>query len=154
MPLIKKKKNKKVRSLPKVGLNSVPFTSGFDATLYYFHIDVDRKEVMSVLKTYIKNNYTKVQTEQIFTNPDWKFQTYSHHGCTAYWINTKQDIHCKKFTQETIDGFVDGLKKYCDKLLEEGKPLLKEKKLKSLEQKNVIVLSPQQRLQKKMDTNM
>ena len=151
MPLIKKKKVRKIRSAPKIGLNAVPFDKGFYSTLNYFHLDVDRKEIMEVLKNYIKNNYTKTQAQQILANPDWKFSTYSHHACTAYWSNTKQDIHCKKYTQETIDGFVDGLKKYCDKLLEEGEPLLKEKKLKALEKKNVIVLSPQQRLQNKIN---
>ena len=151
MPLPKKKKIRKVRSAPKIGLNAVPFDKGFNTTLNYFHMDVDRKEIMEVLKNYIKNNYTKTQTQQILANPDWKFSTYSHYACTAYWYNTKQQIHCKKFTQETIDDFVNGLKKYCDKLLEEGEPLLKEKKLKALEKKNVIVLSPQQRLQNKIN---
>ena len=148
-------RKKVIRRAPKTGLNAVPFDKGLSRTLDYFHADVDRKDFMDVLKTYVKNNYTKSQISQILVNPDWKFSTYSHHGCTAYWINTKQDIHCKKFTQETIDGFVDGLKKYCDKLLEEGKPLLEEKKLKSLERKNIIVLSPQEKLQRKIgDTIM
>ena len=59
MPLIKKKKVRKIRSAPKIGLNAVPFDKGFYSTLNYFHLDVDRKEIMEVLKNYIKNNYTK-----------------------------------------------------------------------------------------------
>ena len=151
MKNLKKKKIRKVRSAPKIGLNAVPFANGFSSTLNYFHMDVDRKEIMEVLKNYIKNNYTKTQTKQILVNPDWKFSTYSHHACTAYWINTKQEIHCKKHSSDTIDNFVTGLTKYCDKLLVEGKPLLEEKKLKFLERKNIVVLSPQQRLQNKIN---
>ena len=148
-------KKKKIRSAPKIGLNAVPFEKGFNYTLNYFHLEIDRKEYGGILKTYIKNNYNKTQVSQMFANPDWKFQTYSHLACTAYWINTKQNIHCKKYTQETIDNYINGLPEYCNVLMEEGKPLLKEKKLKTVESKNVISLSPQQRLQNKIsDTIM
>ena len=148
-------KKKKIRSAPKIGLNAVPFEKGFNYTLNYFHLEIDRKEYGGILKTYIKNNYNKTQVSQMFANPDWKFQTYSHLACTAYWINTKQNIHCKKYTQETIDNYINGLPEYCNVLMEEGKPFLKEKKLKAVESKNVISLSPQQRLQNKIsDTIM
>ena len=148
-------KKKKIRSAPKIGLNAVPFEKGFNYTLNYFHLEIDRKEYGGILKTYIKNNYNKTQVSQMFANPDWKFQTYSHLACTAYWINTKQNIHCKKYTQETIDNYINGLPEYCNVLMGEGKPLLKEKKLKTVESKNVISLSPQQRLQNKIsDTIM
>ena len=148
-------KKKKIRSAPKTGLNAVPFEKGFNYTLNYFHLEIDRKEYGGILKTYIKNNYNKTQVSQMFANPDWKFQTYSHLACTAYWINTKQNIHCKKYTQENIDNYINGLPEYCNVLMEEGKPLLKEKKLKAVESKNVISLSPQQRLQNKIsDTIM
>ena len=148
-------KKKKIRSAPKIGLNAVPFEKGFNYTLNYFHLEIDRKEYGGILKTYIKNNYNKTQVSQMFANPDWKFQTYSHLTCTAYWINTKQNIHCKKYTQENIDNYINGLSEYCNVLMEEGKPLLKEKKLKAVESKNVISLSPQQRLQNKIsDTIM
>ena len=148
-------KKKKIRSAPKTGLNAVPFEKGFNYTLNYFHLEIDRKEYGGILKTYIKNNYNKTQVSQMFANPDWKFQTYSHLACTAYWINTKQNIHCKKYTQENIDNYINGLPEYCNVLMEEGKPLLKEKKLKTVESKNVISLSPQQRLQNKIsDTIM
>ena len=50
---------------------------------------------------------------------------------------------------------MNGLTRYCNKLIEEGIPLLKEKKLKAIENKNIISLSPQQRLQNKIsDTIM
>jgi len=156
MPLIKKKiKKRKIRSAPRVGLNAVPFDQGFDATLNYFHLEIDRNDIAAVLKTYIKNNFTKSQQALAFVNPDWKFKTYSHHGCTAYWFNTKQKIICKRYKQDQIDGFTNGLTKYCNKLIEEGEPLLKEKKLKAVESNNIISLSPQQRLQNKIsDTIM
>ncbi len=154
MALIKRKK-KKIRSAPRVGLNAVPFDKGFDYTLNYFHLEIDRNDVMAVLKTYIKNNFTKTQVSQALANPDWKFKTYSHISCVAYWFNTKQEIHCKKHDEKSINSYVNGLTRYCNKLIEEGIPLLKEKKLKAIENKNIISLSPQQRLQNKIsDTIM
>ena len=144
------RKKKIIRRIPKTGLNAVPFDKGFQSTLQYFQYNVEKKQVSDIIKTYIKNNYSKDNARFILSNPDWKFSTYSHYGCVAYWLNTNQDLHCKTMSQDTLDGYVTSFKNYLTELIEPGKILLEEKKLKEKEKGNIIVLSPQQRLQKKI----
>tara|TARA_B100000508_G_scaffold116383_1_gene95753 strand:- start:1025 stop:2170 length:1146 start_codon:yes stop_codon:yes gene_type:complete len=148
------KRKKIIRKIPKTGLNAVPFDKGFQSTLHYFQYNIEKKEVGDIVKTYIKNNYSKSDARFILSNPDWKFSTYSHYGCVAYWLNTntifEQDIHCKKMSQDILDGYVTSFKNYLTELIEPGKILLEEKKLKEKEKGNVVVLSPQQRLQNKI----
>ena len=144
------KRKKIIRKIPKTGLNAVPFDKGFQSTLHYFQYNVEKKQVGDIVKTYIKNNYSKDDVRFILSNPDWKFSTYSHYGCVAYWINTKQEPHCKSYSKATIEEYFGSFKKYIDSLIEPGIQLLEEKKLKEKEKENIIVLSPQQRLQKKI----
>ena len=144
------KKKKIIRKIPKTGLNAVPFKNGFQSTLQYFQYDVEKKQVGDIVKTYVKNNYSKSDARCILAHPDWKLSTYSHYGCVAYWLNTNQEIHCKKMSQSILDQYVKSFEIYLSKLIKPGKILLEEKKLKEKEKGNVIVLSPQQRLQKKI----
>ena len=148
--MAKLNKKKRARSLPKTGLSGVPFDKGLRSTLDYFHMDVDRKIVSEVLKTWVKNTYSKSDAKAILAQPEWKFSTYTHYGCIAYWKNTKQDIWCNKLDQPQIDRYSESLTKYFNEMIEPGKVLLKEKQLKAKENANLIVLSPQQRLQKKI----
>ena len=144
------RKKKIIRKIPKTGLNAVPFKNGFYNTLQYFQHDVEKKQIGDVVKTYIKNNFSKDDCKKILANPDWKFSAYTHYGCVAYWINTKQDPHCKTYSKAIIEEYFGSFRKYIESLIEFGKKILKEKKLKENEKSNVIVLSPQQRLQKKI----
>ena len=150
-----KRKMKAKYRRPRTGLSAVPFDKGLRRTLDYFHGEMDRKAFSEVLKTYVKNHYNKSDAKAILSNPEWKFTTYSHYACIAYWINTKQKIWCKNLDQDQIDRYEQGLAKYFDPMIKEGHVFLKEKALKAKEQANVIVLSPMQRLQKKIgDTIM
>ena len=144
------RKKKVIRKIPKTGLNAVPFQNGFQSTLHYFQYDIEKKQVGDIVKTYIKNNYNKDDARYILSHPDWKFSTYSHYGCIAYWLNTNQEITCKKLSQTVLDEYLISFKNYLSELIEPGKIILKEKKLKEKEKGNIVVLSPQQRLQKKI----
>ena len=144
------RKKKIVRKIPKTGLNAVPFDKGFQSTLHYFQYNVEKKQVSDIIKTYIKNNYNASDKRNILANSEWRFSAYSHYGCVAYWINTKQEPHCKSYSKAILEEYFGSFKKYIDSLIKPGIQLLEEKKLKEKEKENIIVLSPQQRLQKKI----
>ena len=140
----KKKPKKKFISRARYGLVNIPVDKGFEATKYYMHNEVDRKDIADILKNYIKANFSKSDVKAILVNPEYKFTSFSHHSATAYWLNTEQKI------DERISEFVDGLKRYCNELLECGKILLKEKETEQKSTGNIISLSPQQKLERKI----
>ena len=49
-------RKRKVKARARTGLAGAPIDKGFDAVKYYFHVDVDRKDLVSTFKTYIKAN--------------------------------------------------------------------------------------------------
>ena len=152
--MAKRKMKAKFRK-PKTGLNAVPFDKGLRPTLDYFHSEVDRKEIAGVVKNWVKNNYDSKDAKALLALPEWRFATYTHYGCVAYWEATKQKMWCKNLDQDQIDRYAKALHTYFDPLVKEAYELLKEKALKAKEQANIIVLSPMQRLQKKIgDTIM
>jgi hypothetical protein len=140
----KKKPKKKFVSRARYGLVNIPIDKGFQATKYYMHNEVDRKDIADILKNYIKAKFSKSDVKAILTNPEYKFTTFSHHSATAYWLNTEQKV------DELISQYVDGLKRYCNELLERGKLLIKEKETEQKDTDNIISLSPQQKLERKI----
>ena len=149
MPLQKRKK-KVTPSRRRFGINQIPVEKGWESVKYYFHNEIDKKQNAQYIKNYCKNNFTKDQCKKIFANPEYKFTIFSHYGCTAFWVNSNLPTD----TDEKIPQYIKGLKKYCDGLLESGTILYKEKLLEQKQKANVIVLSPQQRLQKKINTTI
>ena len=140
----KKKKKPRYVSRARFGLANIPMDKGFDAAAYYFHNEVDRKEVSNILKNFVKANYSKSDVKAILANPEYKFTIFTHYACAALWKSTEQTM-CDKST-----AYVEGLKKYCSELLESGKILLKDKISDEKEKSNVVILSPQQRLERKI----
>ena len=144
------KKKVITRKIPKTGLNGVPFDKGFFNTLQYFQYQIEKRDIGEIVKTYIKNNYKKSDSKAILANSDWRFSAYTHYGCVAYWINTKQEPHCKYYSSDTLNEHFVSFKKYLDDLIEPGKKLLIEKELNVKENNKVVTLSPMQRLQNKI----
>ena len=143
MPMKKRKVTKESRR--RIGINAIPLNKGWVSCQSYFHGEMERKDLSSILKNYIKKNYKKDDAKKILANPEYCFCMYTHNSCTAYWLMAEMPIE-----EHPIPNYVSGLKKYLDGLIEKGEVLLKEKELKAKEQANVIVLSPAQRLQKKI----
>lgn len=140
------RKMKAKASKRRIGRTQIPIDKGWEAVKYYFHLEMEKKDLAHAIKTYAKNTYNKSDAKSIFANPEYCFTMYTHHSCTAFWINNKLDMNAS----EKIPGYIDALKKYCDSLISKGKQILDEKAREAKVQSNVVVLSPQQRLQKKI----
>lgn len=148
MAIPKRTRKKTVRARARSGLAAAPIDKGFDAVKYYFHLDIDKKDMVSVMKTYIKNHFKKNDQKSILANPDYKFWNMTHYAATAFWVNTSQ----KETDQSKI--YNNALFKYLESLIEPGKDILKEKAEESKEKNNVITLSPMQRLQRKISNTI
>lgn len=144
------KKKKVIPRRPKTGLGAVPFENprGWEAIKYYFHYELDKKDIVKCLKNYVKANYSKDEAKIIGYNPEYKFSMYTHFAATAYMIEKERtDVLPENGVYQS------GIKKYCDSLLESGRELEAEKKREE-ELKgntNVVVLTPQQRMQNKVN---
>ena len=84
-----KRKQRKVRARARTGIAAAPIDKGYDAVKYYFHMELDRKDLAAVIKTYIKRVYNKKDAAAILANPDYKFTAFSHYSCIAFWMNSE-----------------------------------------------------------------
>lgn len=142
---INKKKPKKV--LPrraKTGVGAIPTNKGYQYTKNYFHYEVDNKDLVSVFKAYIKANYSKTEVKSILANPEYKFYSHTHYACIAWWLTMELE------REEIVEYWEQALKNYLTTLIDQGKKLLKEKTEQPKDSKNVVSLSPAQRLQNKI----
>lgn len=143
MPALKRKK---VRApiRRKTGLAAVPIDKGWESIKYYFHYEVDSKQVAEVIKAYVKKNWSKADAKSALACPEYKFKMFSHYAATAFMLDNPSFEFEGKLAEYPV-----ALKRFVDGLVEEGKPLVKEKQ-EELASKNVIVLTPQQRMENKI----
>jgi hypothetical protein len=146
MAVSKRKTKNKARA--RTGLAGAPIDKGFDAVKYYFHIEIDRKDLISTFKSYIKANVDQKNQKFVFANPDYKFYFLTHYCATAFWISTGLKL------DEKSSKYAEGLYKYVMDLVESGKSIYFEKQAKLKDSANVVSLSPMQRLQKKISNTI
>lgn len=147
MPMVKRKKAK-VRARARTGLAGVPIDKGFEAVKYYFHMEIDRKDLINTLKSYIKSNVDSKNQKFALSNPEYKFYIFTHYCATAFWINSGIKL------DEKSSKYAEGLYKYVMTLVESGKDIYFEKQAKLKDSANVVSLSPMQRLQKKISNTI
>ena len=142
-----KRKKKTIRARARTGLAAAPIEKGFEAVKDYFHTEIDRKDVASQIKTYIKSNFNKSDARAALACPEYKFiMTYL--GATAFWNNQKleETDKTKQYTNH-LNGKIS-------EMIVMGKQILLEKKAEDKIITNVITLSPQQRLQNKISNTI
>jgi len=145
----KRAKKKNVRAGARTGLAGVPIDKGFDAVKDYFHLQVDKKDCISQVKTWIKKNFP-VPSKYMLCNPDYHF-TMTHHAATAYWYNNNLN---KTMESEKATDFLSHLFEKMIPLIETGKVLYKERQQEKKANLNVISLSPQDRLVRKINNTI
>jgi hypothetical protein len=140
-------KKKPPRAKARVGINASPVENGLDAVKYYFQYEVDRKNIIAQQKTFIKNNFKKTDVKYILANAEYNF-SYPYMGAIAFWYNTGQEV-----TERSEEAKAHLMEKYA-KLRISGKAIHDAKKQSASDDKKVVTLSPQQRLQKKISNTI
>ena len=140
-------RKKTIRAKSRVGIAGVSLDRGFSVFKDEFHFNVDRKDISSTMKSYIKSKMTKDDQRDIFACPEYKFYTFSHYAATAFWSLNKLE------SEDLFVYYEAKLYEYLLKLIELGREIRKEKTVE--ETVNIVSLSPMQRLQNKIsDTIM
>lgn len=136
-----KPKKKTVRAVRR-GANMMPLMPSkgltWNKAKYYTHYEVESKEWLTTVKTYIKNNYDKKVVSAINKLPDWKVGGKSHWTCAAYLLENQPALVPTQYEE--------GLRKWILELAEEGEAVVQEKKAEEKTKKNVHVPTIQERI--------
>lgn len=116
------------------GMAAMP-TKSFNHAKHYVHYEVEPREWISTLKSYIKKNMKKDETSAINKLPDWKLHG-SHWATVAYLMNENPEI--------VPDAYKTSFDNFLKKLVKEGKEIFAEKKVE--EKKKSVVPNIQERL--------
>ena len=143
MAIPKRTRKKTVRARTRSGVAAAPVEKGFDAVLYYFQNEIDRKTNIELIKTFVKSTFSKADAKNIIANPDYKFIQLAY-GATAFWYNSGQ------LPTERSEYWKNAIIKRLGDFIDSGKIILKEKALEKKIENNVVSLSPMQRLQIKI----
>lgn len=134
-----KPKKKTVRAVRR-GANMMPLMplKSWEGAKYYTHYEVESKEWLTTVKTYIKKHYDKKMVSAINKLPDWKIGGKSHWTCTAYLLDNKPEL--------VPEAYKTGIDRWIKELAEEGAKVVEEKKAEEKAKKNVYVPSIQERI--------
>ena len=147
----KPRKKKLPRARAKFGIAGAPIEKGLESTKYYFHTEVDKKALSEQLKTYVKKNYSKEDAKTILACPEYMFYMHTHYSAVAFWLNSnlpEEDLTYKN------TNWKEALTRYIEELKTRGTPLRKEKQEAAAAKGNVIVLTPMQKLQNKIQNTI
>ena len=118
------------------GMAAMP-TKTFNQAKHYVHYEVESREWVSTIKSYIKKNLKKADQTAINKLPDWKLNG-SHWATVAYLLSEKETL--------VTDYWKSSFHTFLEKLVEEGKKIVAEKKAEDNKKKNVYVPNIQERL--------
>jgi len=98
----KSKKTKSFGRRIKVGLQAAP-TDTWDKFYQYFRIEVDGKDVSSILKTYIRKNFSKKEASILLSAPESIYTMSTGAAASIHWQNLKKTFPQKWKPQKSID---------------------------------------------------
>ena len=144
-----KKTKKKIRARARTGLAGVPTNKGFDFLKNYFHMEVDRKDCISQVKTWVKKNHGPY-AKYILSHPEYKF-AMTHDAATAFWYNNDlQKEYGEGPDNEKASGFWSHLMDKTILLIESGKDIYNNKK----QETKVVSISPTVKLIRKINNTV
>ena len=143
-----RKSTKKVaRAKARTGLAGVPVDKGFNAVKDYFHLNVDRKDCIQQVKTWIKKNFPE-PSKYILANPEYHF-SMTHNAATAFWYNN--DLYKNNDADgNTAKEFLNNLFDKMIPLIEKGKVIYEEKQKAN----NIVSISPAVKLMRKINNTI
>ena len=143
----KKTKKKVLRARARTGLAGIPVDKGFNAVKDYFHLQVDRKDCVSQVKTWVKKNFPQ-PSKYILANPEYHF-SMTHHAATAFWYNN--DLYKNNDADgNTAKEFLNNLFDKMIPLIEKGKVIYEEKQKAN----KIVSISPAVKLMRKINNTI
>lgn len=129
----------------RIGIKGIPIEKGYSAVDYYFHYDLDKKDIAKLAKAFVNKNYSKEDRAAILANAEWNFNTYTGIMCAAWCMDNNVEF------PEKYARYPEEVKTYFNGLLLKGKGLLRTKEALEALRETKKVYTPQQRLQMKIN---
>ena len=139
------RKQMKIRARPKTGLAAVPLDS-FRKCLFYFHYEIDSKEISKIIKGHLKDAFAKDDYRAITAHPEYNFTMASNYAACIFWEKAGLKISDYADYINWKDRFIE----HFSKLIETGKKLLLTKTVS----KPIPVISPRDRLIAKINSTI
>lgn len=98
----------------------------------YFHFEVEKKEYISIIKTYVKKTFDKKTAGYILRHKDSRL-AYSHVAAYCYWTSVEKDVPAEK---DVHADSVVWFENHFARLAEEGAQLVEESKVEESEKPN------------------
>ncbi len=125
------------------GYALMPTDTWFKAK-HFVHYEIESKDWLTKIKDYIRNNFDKKITADVYRLPEWKIGNYSHWAATAAMLEQNPSV--------VPEEYKTGIVKWVNKLAEEGKALAAEKKAEEkAKPKNVYTPTIQERINDQVD---
>ena len=117
--MVARQKPKRKKSVPlprkaRTGLAAAP-TQSFHAFQDYFRLDLERKEVSGVLKSYIRDNYTGEERKLLLSGPEHVYT--SHYGPAAgiQWKNLGYELPEKYDGDKAASIYIENVRYWAEK---------------------------------------
>ena len=111
--MVAKARKKKVKTLPrkiKTGLAAAP-TDDFRWFCDYFRMEVDKKDLSSIIKTYIKKEFKGQEQKQLLAAPEWCFTAEPGVAASIHWHALGHEFPEKWDGQKKVNSYISRIKK-------------------------------------------
>lgn len=147
MAVVKPKK-KTVRRRKLTGIKGAPMDS-FVKCKDYFHFEVERKEIVALVKDYVRKDFSKDDAKSILANPEYTLYMFAFHAATIHWMNNGLEFEGK------YAEYRDKCRPYFEGLIDRGNQIIEDKKGDPEETKTPVVrLNPKQLMQNKFNATL
>jgi hypothetical protein len=150
---------------PRTGLAAAPVDKGFMHFKDYFSLDLDRKESVKLIKAYVKANCSKSDAAAILACPEYVFNVRIHIAACMHWSNLGLEFEKRIINRSVlqsdgslkiveVESFYDGheaIRRFIEETTKTGKEILLAKNEDTGAKSNVVVLTPLQRYQAKLN---
>ena len=117
-----KPKRKKSAPLPRkarTGLAAAP-TQSFHAFQEYFRLDLDKKEVAGILRTYIRDNYTGEERKLLLSGPDHVYTSHYGPASGIQWKNLGYELPEKYNGAKAAAMYIENVRYWAEKKAEDA----------------------------------
>ena len=115
---IRRKKATPLPRKPRTGIAAAP-TKSFHAFQDYFRLDLERKDVALVLKTYIRDNFSGEERQLLLSAPEYMYTSHYGPAASIQWKNLGYDWPEKWNGEKSAERYIENVREAALRKLEE-----------------------------------